>query len=48
MVKEFFKIDKGDRSQGYIKWDSIYEQELAKMKHYLNEGINADRYIGVR
>jgi hypothetical protein len=48
MVKEFFKIDKGDRSQGYIKWDSIYEQELAKMKHYLNEGINADQYIGVR
>ena len=48
MVKEFFKIDKGDRSQGYIKWDSIYEQELAKMKHYYTEGINADHYIGVR
>lgn len=47
MVKEFFKIDKGDRSQGYIKWDSIYEQELAKMKHYYNEGINSDHYIGV-
>ena len=48
MVKEFFKIDKGDSSQGFLKWESIYEDELFKMKNYFVEGINANHYLEVR
>jgi hypothetical protein len=48
LVKEFFKIDKGDRSQGFAKWNAIYEEELFKLKNYYLEGTNADQFVGVR
>lgn len=46
IVFQYMKIDKGDAGGGAAKWQAIYENELNKMKHYLEDGISADYYIG--
>ncbi len=48
IVFQYMKIDKGDASGSTPKWQAIYENELAKMKHYFAEGVSADYYIGSR
>lgn len=32
VVMELFKIDKGDRSNGYLKWRDLYQSEVIDMK----------------
>lgn len=42
-VYELFKIDKGDTSQGALKWKAMYENELREMKEWLKNGVAADK-----
>jgi hypothetical protein len=47
IVKEFMKYDKGDKSQGFMKWDQIYRMSLLELKDYYKNGVNKDKFYNV-
>jgi hypothetical protein len=47
IVAQLMKYDKGDLSNGFIKWQGIYKSSLEKMAAYFKTGTNADAFYNV-
>lgn len=47
-VAELFKIDKGDTSNGFVKWSGLYQSGIDELKQYIRNGINGDKYPSIR